>query len=79
VVARRDSSHLTLVVRDDGAGVPATGPAREGVGLSSTRARLAQLYGPDHNFSIVRGAEFGTVCTIRLPCREGEESSARWA
>ena len=78
-MARRDSNHLTLVVRDDGAGVPATGPAREGVGLSSTRARLAQLYGPDHSFSIVRGAECGTVCTIRLPCREVEEPSARWA
>jgi signal transduction histidine kinase len=60
---------LTLVVRDDGAGLPPGGPAREGVGLSSTRARLQQLYGDDASLTIAPAPAGGTVCTVRMPCR----------
>ena len=60
---------LTLVVRDDGAGLPPGGPAREGVGLSSTRARLQQLYGDAASLTIAPADGGGTVCTVRMPCR----------
>ncbi len=67
---------LTLIVKDDGIGVPAGGPARQGVGLSSTRARLAQLYGDEHQFTIAPIAEGGTLCTIRIPCRHAAAAPA---
>jgi hypothetical protein len=49
VSARRSGLHLELAVRDSGDGLhPAGGRApREGIGLSNTRARLTELYGPD--------------------------------
>jgi hypothetical protein len=44
--ARRAGAQLELSVRDSGVGLSRQGrPPREGVGLSNTRARLAQLYG----------------------------------
>jgi len=60
---------LTLTVRDDGVGLPAHGIVREGVGLSTTRARLAQLYGAAQSLVIVPAPDGGTICTIRIPCR----------
>jgi len=49
VSARRSGLHLELTVRDSGEGLhPVDGRApREGIGLSNTRARLTELYGPD--------------------------------
>jgi LytS/YehU family sensor histidine kinase len=49
VAARRSGLHLELAVRDSGEGLhPVDGRApREGIGLSNTRARLTELYGPD--------------------------------
>jgi LytS/YehU family sensor histidine kinase len=63
------NGRLTMVVRDDGAGVPPGGPTREGVGLSSTRARLQQLYGDAASLTIEPAPAGGTVCTVRMPCR----------
>jgi hypothetical protein len=48
VAARRTGLHLELTVRDSGEGLVGDGRApRDGIGLSNTRARLAELYGPD--------------------------------
>lgn len=49
VSARRVGLHIELAVRDTGEGLlPVDGRApREGIGLSNTRARLGELYGPD--------------------------------
>jgi sensor histidine kinase YesM len=38
-----------------------------GVGLSNTRARLEQLYGPDQRLSLRRAGHVGTVAEIVLP------------
>src|SRR5262249_49326690 len=38
--AQRQNGELILRVQDNGAGLPAGGPGREGIGLSNTRARL---------------------------------------
>jgi hypothetical protein len=64
----RENGTLVLKVRDDGPGFAVTGaPLREGVGLSNTRARLAQLYGPSHEFEFTNGAEGGCQVSLRLP------------
>jgi two-component system LytT family sensor kinase len=55
IEATRAGSQLRLRVRDNGAGDPVAGSAKEGVGLANTRARLEQMFGPQHSF------EFGYV------------------
>jgi LytS/YehU family sensor histidine kinase len=69
---------LRLAVEDDGVGLPERGPAREGVGLRTTRARLAQLYGEAATFSIEPRAGGGTRCAIEMPCsgRSNDASGA---
>ncbi len=48
ISARRVGLHLELAVRDSGEGlVPDGRSPREGIGLSNTRARLAELYGSE--------------------------------
>ena len=59
---------LHLAVEDDGIGLPTSGPVSDGVGLRTTRARLAQLYGGDARFAIGPAAGGGTLCAIEMPC-----------
>jgi signal transduction histidine kinase len=62
--ARRVGLHLELTVRDTGEGLSPTdgrGP-REGIGLSNTRARLTELYGPDVASVDVADVRGGGVC-----------------
>jgi two-component system, LytTR family, sensor kinase len=42
-------------------------PASTGVGLANIRDRLAQVYGPDHEFSVSQNVPQGAVITIRVP------------
>ena len=65
--AWRDGACLYLSVEDDGIGIPAGGPAREGVGLANTRARLMALYPDDYEFRVEPRSEGGTRVLIRLP------------
>jgi sensor histidine kinase YesM len=39
------------------------------MGLSNVRARLEQLYGKDHRFSIEEQAAGGVVVTLKVPFR----------
>jgi sensor histidine kinase YesM len=41
----REGDMLHLSLEDDGPGVAASAPVREGIGLRNTRARLLHLYG----------------------------------
>jgi two-component system LytT family sensor kinase len=70
VSAERRGDVLRLQVRDNGPGLPA-GPARPksegGVGLSNTRARLAQLYGAAYRFELADAPEGGTIVTVEIP------------
>ncbi len=66
VRARREDDTLELSVRDDGPGFAAGQPGgRTGVGLSNTRARLAQLYGAD-GFEMYQGSGPGGGALVRI-------------
>jgi two-component sensor histidine kinase len=60
---------LTLRVRDNGPGA-AVEAAEDGVGLWNTRARLQQLYGSAHRFTLGPAEGGGTVAEVQLPIRQ---------
>ena len=65
--ARREGGRIVLTVRDNGAGMPAGGFTREGIGLANTRARLRELYGDAHEFTLGNHPDGGLLIQIRLP------------
>lgn len=67
--ARRIDAQLELQVCDNGVGLTDGQPAEEGVGLSNTRARLAQLYGNASKLEFRRPAEGGLVVCVTIPFR----------
>jgi LytS/YehU family sensor histidine kinase len=75
VRVRRDGYDLVLTEEDTGAGsasMRATGDqmVSTGIGLKNTRARLEELYGDEHQFTLAPNAAGGTTVTIRLPYHE---------
>jgi signal transduction histidine kinase len=70
VIAAGSGDHiLTISVTDDGEGPPADwNRANGGRGLSNTRSRLEQLYGPPAGLTLSRADEAGgAVATVTLP------------
>ena len=65
--ARRDGGRLVLTVRDNGAGQPPGGFTREGIGLANTRARLRELYGDAHEFTLANHPEGGLEVRLSIP------------
>jgi hypothetical protein len=63
---RHDRVHIA--VEDDGGGNGRELPAREGLGLSNTRARLEQMYGDGFSLDISAGRD-GFALAIALPYR----------
>jgi LytS/YehU family sensor histidine kinase len=72
VIARRDSGDLILEIRDNGPGLK--GDPNEGVGISNTRARLAQLYPGDFDLNLRSERGEDTVATVRIPFRDSSDS-----
>lgn len=64
IAARRDGDTLEIVVADDGVG---PGGGAEGVGLSNTNARLAELYGPRHRVELRANPSGGTDAVLTAP------------
>lgn len=73
--AGRVAGALEIRVRDNGRGLSSN--YREGVGVSNTRARLHQLYGAAHTFTLHNLPEGGVLVTVALPFREQNEEDAR--
>ena len=67
ISAERVGDHLRLAVRDDGVGPP--DHLVEGVGLSNTRTRLAQLYDDEQSFALSSRPGGGTEAIIEMPLR----------
>jgi sensor histidine kinase YesM len=67
--ARGRAAMLQLTVRDDGPGLQANWQAAqlEGIGLSNTRARLEQLYGPLASLDLSNHPHGGTLVTMLIP------------
>jgi len=63
---------LRLQIRDNGPGLLGHSPAgfKPGVGIATTRARLEQLYGADHQFEMIPSPEGGMAVTLCFPARE---------
>jgi LytS/YehU family sensor histidine kinase len=72
IAAIRSGDRLHLEVRDNGPGLAAgAGPTNAGgagLGLTNTRARLSELYGPNHSFDLGNAsAGSGAIATIDIP------------
>jgi len=65
VGARCEAGRLTVQVVDNGPGLPEV--LTEGLGLSNSRARLAQAYGTRATLALQRRPEGGTLATLALP------------
>jgi two-component system, LytTR family, sensor kinase len=66
IAAERRGDELVLTVRDNGPGLDES--TRSGVGLTNTRARLAELYGERGTLDLAPAEESkGTVARITLP------------
>lgn len=70
--AARRNGKLLLEVIDDGQGLLSTNERNNGngIGLSNTRARLANLYDKAHEFSIEEPHEGGVTVKMEIPFRE---------
>ena len=67
VRSRHDGQSLVLEIRDNGMGLPQGQPLREGIGLSTTKARLERLYGTRQELELANLPEGGCVARIRIP------------
>ena len=66
VHSRRDGDWLALEIRDNGAGLPSE-RITDGIGLTTTRARLERLYGDRQELTLSNLPEGGCVARIRIP------------
>jgi two-component system, LytTR family, sensor kinase len=70
VRGRVEDGNLHLEVRDDGPGLgDGTKRAKEGIGLSNTRERIAKIYGASGQLSLRSEPGRGVSVQIVLPCR----------
>jgi two-component system, LytTR family, sensor kinase len=65
---------LTLWVHDDGPGLATTSPRRHGIGLSHTRARLAQLYGHSQLLRLEAPDGGGFRAQLELPFEQDQNT-----
>ena len=75
VRAWQKAGRLHLAVSDDGVGLAIGGEVREGVGLTITRARLRQLYGPEQDVALSPTPAGGAVCALSIPLRRSTEGA----
>lgn len=70
VTGRIEAGRLHLEVRDDGPGLgDGTKRAKEGIGLTNTRERIAKIYGSHGHLSLRSESGRGVSVQIVIPCR----------
>jgi signal transduction histidine kinase len=74
IAARTEGDDLVVTIADDGAGL-AERPNGAGVGLRSTRERLATTYGDRASLVLAPRPGGGTLVTVRLPLRRDPTSA----
>jgi len=67
VRTRRDDATLVVEIANDGSPLARDWRGREGVGLSSTRRRLEQLYGARASLELVNRQPSGVLASVRIP------------
>ena len=67
IEAKREAGGVVLIVRDNGGGLPAVEPARQGIGLANTRERLRELYGERCRFELTNHPAGGVEARIVFP------------
>jgi LytS/YehU family sensor histidine kinase len=67
VWAAREGDRLLAGVDDTGPGLPESTVAREGIGLSTTRARLHEAYGEDAALTVGARQGGGLSVAVSLP------------
>jgi two-component system LytT family sensor kinase len=67
ISARKEGDELVLRVRDDGPGIPRN--AKRGVGLTTTEARLRQLYGEEQRLDLTVPDGGGLLVSMSIPFR----------
>jgi two-component sensor histidine kinase len=72
----RDGDALCLDVQDSGQG-PRDEHMGSGIGLSTTRARLEQLYGREHKLELELAASGGALASVRIPFHTSPTEIAR--
>ena len=70
-----ENGRLSLTITDNGPGVIGARTDRQGVGLSNTRRRLEQLYGPAQRLALVSLPDRGTRVTVELPLRRAASAA----
>lgn len=77
ISANARDGKLCLTVADNGVGLPPGRPARDGIGLSNTRARLQHLHGDRHQLRLENRPEGGVQVIVELPLRVEQRSGDR--
>ena len=75
IAARLENGQVLMEVRDDGKDSKKVSGQNgaAGLGLKNTRARLAELYGEDHSFSLTRSEDEWTTAQIIIPFSPAQE------
>ena len=76
VTVAPDGDMLRCEVVDNGRGFPASGGAREGVGISNTRARLRHLYGERFSLELMSNPGGGARVSLTIPYHSLERTAA---
>jgi two-component system, LytTR family, sensor kinase len=67
IVASRSNGRLILSVYNDGPGLPASGGARDGIGISNMRTRLRSLYGDEFELNMRNQVPDGVEVSVSVP------------
>jgi two-component system LytT family sensor kinase len=76
ISARRVNENLVLSLRDNGPAIDGETSPIEGIGLSNTRARLAQLYGSAQSLTLRPAETGGLIAEVSLPFHTGADLRA---